>query len=265
VIDVPFDLVAFAEATPGTGTVYVAAGLGDSLYRATLDDIIVHPQGTKLLGLWANAVSVPAGTLIRQPQMVDYHFDKVCLGVTLEQFGYTHLFGRPLPLRGADKMNALTINAADEAALIGVWLGSSKITKAMLDSVNPTHLIHGAITQTCTVRTWTQGTVTWVESLPAGEYAIVGMRAGTYKSSGPGPALMRILIPYKTDWRPGVVCDQLVGASINHTCSEDYPMGDWPLMPEVTIDPNLGMPNVEIFSAVANTHHSVELLLQKIK
>lgn len=260
----PFDVIGFSEATPGAGTVNIAGALEDTLYRVTGDDIIVRGDAPYVLGLIYEALTVPASVILRQPQMIDYHLVKSKLGTGLNaMLGYTHMFGRPLPLRGGDKLNALSVNAADEITQIGLLVGSGKITQAMLDSVNPTHVIRGAGAKTLVAHTWTQATITWSESLPSGKYAVVGMRGGVYKAATPQNALARLVIPGKTDWRPGVVFSDMLAAGVMHTLSQD-PCACWPKMNEIVIDPNLGMPNVELLSTVACTAEAVELTLEKI-
>jgi hypothetical protein len=48
-----------------------------------------------------------------------------------------------------------------------------------------------------------------------------------------------------------------------HTLGQD-PYANWPKMSEVVLDPNLGMPNLELLSTVACTAEFVELTLEKI-
>lgn len=260
----PFDVIGFSEATPAAGTVNIAGALEDTLYRVTGDDILVRVDAPYVLGVTYEALTVPASMILRQPQMVDYHLVKSKLGTALNgMLGYTHMFGRPLPLRGGDKLNALSVNAADEITQIGVLLGSGKITQAMLDSVNPTHVIRGSGAKTLVAHTWTQATITWAESLPAGKYAVVGMRGGVYKAATPQNALARLVIPGATNWRPGVPFSDALSAGTMGTLTQD-PCANWPKMSEVVLDPNLGMPNLELLCTVACTAEFVELTLEKI-
>lgn len=258
----PFNLVGFTEAAPGTGTVPVAPGGNEQLYRVAGDDLYITQQARFVLGVLYAAEATGARAILRQAKMIDYDFIKGCLTADVDSIqGYTHLFGRPLPLR-VDKLNALSVNAGDEDTIIGVMLGSGKITQAMLDRVNPTHVINGYSDTTITALQWHHCAMTWNETLDAGIYEIVGMRAGVFLAANPWTALVRISIPGSQTWKPGVI------ASIMEADHEEYqsvtrePWKDWPLM-GVRFDTE-HLPNIEVLSPAAHTDENVELTLQKV-
>jgi len=258
----PFNLVGFTEATPGTGTVAVAPGGNEQLYRVAADDLYVTKEAPYVLGAFYAAESTPARLLLRQAKMVDYDIMKAILTTDrVATRGYSHYFGRPLPLR-ADKLNALSVNATDEDTIIGLMLGSGKITQSMLDAVNPTHVIHGYSATTITALYWTHCPITWDETLPAGIYEIVGMRAQGYLAANLWSGLIRLSIPGEQSWKPGVVA-HLGGADYELFSEEPYePFCRWPLM-GVKFDTE-HMPNIEALSPSAWTHERVELTLQKV-
>jgi len=244
----PFDLIGFSEATPGTGTVYLAAALGETLYRTTGDDILLNKEAPYLLGVHYSALTTPSRAILRQPRRIDIDISKAMRDTDLDPvIGWTHLFGRPILLNGADKLNALSVNATDEVTQIGLMVGSGKIAQAALDAVQVDHIIRGIVDQALTAHTWTTGTVTWAESLEKGSYAIVGMRGTNYKAATPSPTLARLLIPGNTDWRPGVPLSNAVGDKTIPT-SRKEPWADWPLMPDIKFDTEVGYPNVELLS-----------------
>ena len=258
----PFNLVGFSEAAPGTGIVNVLVGLNEQLYRVVTDDLYVTKEAPYILGVFAGAESTPNRVLLRQAKMIDYDIVKV-VDVNLGDAanGYTHLFGRPLPLR-VDKLTALSVNATDEDTLIGVLLGSGKITQAMLDAVNPTHKIHGYGDTTIVANTWTHVPITFTETLDAGIYEIVGMRGWTYLATNMF-ALMRVSIPGSQSWKPGVITDFAAAAHTHFRHGSRVMDGaDWPLM-GIRFDVE-HMPNVEILSPAASEDQDVELTLQKV-
>jgi hypothetical protein len=262
----PFDMIGFAEATPGTGLVNVAAAINDTLYKYDGDDIILKKEATHLLGAFFSAVSTPDNYRFRQPSlMTDHQLIKGMLEADVNPiWGYTHLFGRPLPLVGGEKLNALSQNATDETTLIGAIVGNSSISQNMLDSVRPTHSIIGDGDTTVTANTWSPCAMTWDQDLPKGDYAIVGMKFGYYIASGPLAALARIVIPGNTDWRPGVP-GALMGAAHSKFYDAGYlPCWHWPLMNKVVF-PHTSTPNIEVLSNAALTDQTVELLLQKVR
>jgi len=258
----PFNAVGFTEATPGTGTVPLAPGGNEQLYRVAADDLYVTKEAPYILGVLAAAVATGARAILRQPKLIDYDIIKVAEdGMSSPSCAYSHYFGRPLPLR-VDKLNALIVNAGDEAAIIGLLLGSGKITQSMLDAVNPTHVINGYADQTVTAYDWTHCAMTWNETLDAGVYEIVGMRAGTYIAAAWQIGLARISIPGSQTWKPGVLTTRMLADHEEYQNARFEPYSRWPLM-GVRFDTQ-HMPNIEVLSAAAITDENVELTLQKV-
>lgn len=262
----PFDLVGFSEAAPGTGTVAIAGAGGDNLYRVSGDDIIVRPEAQKLLGVFTAAESTGERLYVRQPSLyLDHQFHKIMLLTDIDPTqGYEHYFGRPLTLKGAEKVNVLIKNATDEDVLIGLLLGSSKITQGMLDAVNPTHSVLGIGDTTLTANSWSSVAITWDQDLPEGKYAVVGMKFGYWITSGNMACLARLVIPGNNDWRPGVP-GVLMEADHEEFQSATYlPFTAWPLMGKEAVVEHDRMPNIECLSPAAITDENVELLLQKV-
>jgi hypothetical protein len=242
----PFNLVGFTEATPGTGTVNVAPGGNEQHYFTSGDNLKVTPEAPYVLGVLYSAESTGARAILRQAKMIDYDIIKGCLTADVDTIqGWTHLFGRPLPLR-VDNLQALSVNGTDEDTIIGVMLGSGKIRQSDLDAVNPTHVITGYGDTTITANSWTHCPITWNETLDAGTYEVVGMRASVFLAANPWTALARLVIPGATNWRPGVPC------AIAEADHEEYqsitrePWKDFPLM-GVQFDVD-HMPNIEVLS-----------------
>jgi hypothetical protein len=262
----PFDLIGWTEATPGTGTVKLAGGLGDNLYSVNGDDITLKgaQKYYALLGVLYHAVSTGARALLRQPSLhLDHEFIKCALSADLDPSQGMHWFpNRPLPLYGNEKLNALSVNATDEINMVGAWIGDKQIPNASLDLM-PTQRITGYADVTVTAHTWTDVAITWNQDLPVGKYIPVGMRASIFKASGPTIALARLVIPGNNDWRPGVPmavaeADHEEFQSVTHD-----PWSKWHEMPEL-IFTNTLMPNIEVLSTVASTDENVELLIKKV-
>ena len=261
----PFDMIGWVEATPGTGLVNLAAGVGDTLYKYDADDIILKKEATHLLGSFGAAVGTGENYRFRQPSlMTDHQLIKVMLEADVDPaWGYSHLFGRPLPLVGGEKINALMQNGVDESALIGAIVGNAPITQSMVDGVRPTHSIIGDGDTTVTALTWSPCAITWDQDLPKGDYAIVGMKFGYYIAAAPLAALARIVIPGNNDWRPGVPGTLMGGDHKNFYDVTYLPCWHWPLMRKVVF-PHTSTPNIEVLSNAALTDQTVELLLQKV-
>lgn len=260
-----FDIICFGEAAPGAnGT--LAGNLGDTHYFVSGDDIIIKDKAPYLLGVFAAMESTGEQINITQPSLpLDYNIRKIgLLNLQSPALGWTHLWGRPLPLVGGEKVNIETQNATDEDAIVALMVGNGKITQNMLDAVNPTHIISGEADTTATAFTWSALTVTWQQDLPAGRYAVVGMRYGYWKTAAPAmPSIARLSFPETKAWRPGVPGIYQDKDHEEMQTADVLPFTMWPLMSECSF-PHTQMPAVEVFSAEAHTDENIELLLQKI-
>lgn len=259
----PFNLVGFAEATPGTGTNPLAVGLNEQLYTVTEgDNLLVTKEAPFVLGVFGIGTSTLGDVLLRQAKMIDYAIKKTSLVADVAAIcSFTNYFSRPLPLR-VDKLSALVVNATDEASLVGVMLGNGKITQSMLDSVNPTHVISGYGDTTLTTLEWTHCPITWDQTLDAGVYEVVGMRASVFLAAAADMSLMRLSIPGSQSWKPGVPANLASADHEEWQGTHICPAKDWPLM-GIRFDTQ-HMPNVEVLSIGADTDQNVELTLQKV-
>ena len=257
----PYNLVGFCEATPGTGINLLNVGLLEELYSVqNAVDLLVTQEAQYVLGVFAVGVSTLGDVLLRQPKMVDYAIKKTSLVADVAPLcSFTDYFARPLPLR-ADKLNVLVVNATDEAALVGLMLGSGKITQAMKDDVDPTHVISGYGDTTVSAYTWSRCPITWEQTLDAGIYEVVGMRGGVY--GGTDMSLMRLSIPGSKSWMPGIIAGQMQADHEEWQSLEALPAKDWPRM-GIQFDTQ-HMPNIEVLSIGADTDENVELTLQKV-
>ena len=259
----PFNMVGFTEATPGTGIVPIAPGGDERLYTVAADDLKITKEARFILGVFYAATTTPARVILRQPKMIDYDIIKGCLITErAASRGFTDLFATPLPLR-VDKLNVLSVNATDEETLVGLLLGSGKITQAMKDEVNPTHVIHGYSDTTIDALTWSHCPITWNEELDAGIYEIVKMRASVFLAAAPWSALVRLSIPGAQSWKPGVVA-HISGGDHTLYSQEEIGLGQkWPRM-GIKFDTD-HMPNIEVLSPAAHTDQNIELTLQKVE
>lgn len=262
----PFDLIGFGEATPGANGNLAAFKL-DDMYPSVTDYIKIQKKATKLLGISCYAESTLARTKLEQVGMpLDYAFEKGGLNSGVSpSLAYTDLRGRPLPLIAGENLSCSVINASDEAHNIYIMIGDGKITRAMLDSINPTHRITAYGDTAGVAYTWVNIPLTWNQSLPVGRYAVVGMNAGYYKSGGAKPAAARLVFhePHSAAWRPGVIANKVAAAHIGDQVGDWFEPNLWPLMANINF-PNDNMPTVEFNCGEAASDEDIELLLQKI-
>jgi len=148
---------------------------------------------------------------------------------------------------------------------VALWLGDGKITHAMLDQVNPTHIIDGVGDTTMTAFSWGAVDVTWAQTLGAGSYVPVGMRYSYFKTTPAMPSIARLVFKEgpAVAWRPGVIGHESVADHEADQTSREHPFDIWPFMPELAFT-NKNIPSLEVCSAEAHTDQNIELLLQKV-
>lgn len=262
----PFDIVAFLETQTATALSGMAT-VPDRYYNQVLDDLKVKDQARYLAGLLQIGVTTPKYCEVRQPSLkVPYRFYKAALSTVVDhRAGFTNLLNRPLPLYAKEKLNVYVQNATAEYSVVCLWLSNGKITQGSIDAVNPTHKITGYADQTLTVNVWNAVPITWDQDLPKGEYAIVGMRVGTYLAAST-PLVARLLLKGKEAgaWHPGVISNEITADKTIDVNNLTGPDQVWPLMPEISFTDDL-MPDLEMLSLTADTDHIVELDLVKTK
>jgi len=194
-----FTLVGYTEEQNITALGNVAA-IPDPHVRVEGDDIIV-PDLNNIIGYYCLGSSTTQARL-SSPSLRDE------LEPDIEPIDYAVLeprsdppyhdrFDTPIPL---DKAEALHFQVVQEAGVFRswglVWLGDGEA--ARLPS-GPLSTVRATASVTLTPNEWTNGALTFVQTLPAGTYAIVGMRA-----QSAGLVAARLVIPGYS-WRPGCI------------------------------------------------------------
>jgi hypothetical protein len=262
----PFDLVAFYESQQATALAGVAA-VADDIYRTNGDDLYVQAVASFLAGVLHSGATTPKYMEIRQPDLkIPHRFNKAVIQEGTSGYcGWTDLKKRPLPLFPAEKLNVYLQNASNEASLVVLALASGATSQAQLDAVRPTHMITGYADQALSAGVWTKNTLTWDQSLPAGRYAIVGMRAAEYKAANPMIGAARLIL-LDTTWRVGVPFSIMTGdKTLDIYGSYDVEFDRFPLMPDISFNHDQMPATAEVISAGADTDLFVNLMLQKIK
>lgn len=165
------------------------------------------------------------------------------------------------PLLTDYRQNPLTLNMLEEIQLMGTQTtGGAAVVVAIAGlasiPVGPApagniFTMRGTATATLVAGAWTQGAVTWQDTLPAGMYAVVGMQyIGT-------TALAARLIFNDQIERPGCVATGLV-TSRPHPMFQLGGLGQWGRFS------NNVMPNVEFLANAADTAQEVYLDLIRV-
>ena len=255
----PFDVVAFLETQTATALSNVSA-VADPVYQISGDDLLVKKQASFLAGLLHIGVTTPKYAELRQPSLkVPYRFVKSAISTVVDhRAGFTNLFDRPLPLYGGEKLNALVMNATAEYSAVVAFLTSGYIKP---EPITPTHVITAMIDSTLTANIWNTVTPTFDQDLPAGRYAVIGMKFGSYLADCQ-PLACRLVLP-ETQWRPGVVSAEITADKTLFVNLTNDLESKWGLMSEISF-PHDNMPKLEVLSLTADTDHMLELTLRKV-
>lgn len=257
----PFDVVAWSEAAPGTGTVGLTAGTGDTRYEFSGDYIRVKKEAPFLAGLFYAAETTPDNARIRQTSRIGAVDLQFIQSVDLNDLdplpGFSNFMDNPIRLRTGEWVQALSVNGNDEDTIIAAILASGAFPRDR-QYVSPTHIIHGESDQTLGVNAWTECTVAWDQTLPDGIYYIVGMKVGSFLSTS-GLAAARLILDM-TNWRPGVIAAKDEADKTSRMSAMPAPYEQWGLHKDLKFSSKT-MPRLEMLSVLANTDHRIELQL----
>lgn len=193
-----FHLTAFTESQDSATLVNVA-GLADPMMRVQGDDIIVPRGLNQLVAVYALGISLTRAMLVSPSLRGRWNYEISPIDRGADEPAspqlLVELFGSPLILAEDEALNAQAAEdgAAGTRATILVWLADGPFAPvegeiSTLRVTNATTLVANA---------WTNGALTFDQSLPAGRYAIVGAR---FQSAG--LQAFRFVFPGGT-WRPG--------------------------------------------------------------
>jgi len=241
-----FTLVAFTESQDSAALTNIAA-VADPHVRVVGDDIYVPVALPNLAGYHFCGANFTQGQVASPSlrRVVNLDIDQADLADEPGSPPNVHdLFGSPVPLDGGEALNTLM---AEDAA------GASRVNALLWFSDGPLAPVTGAMysiratnASTLGANAWTNGALTFTQTLPKGTYQVVGMRA---QSAGLRAA--RLVFP-GFSWRPGCIgCD--ADGDIEAPAFRHGNLGVWA---EFTHD---APPTVDFFSASADTAQVVIL------
>src|SRR5260221_1331720 len=171
-----FTLVAYSSAAAGINAALTAlAAVPDPHVRVVANDIYV-PVDFKYL--WGAA---PIGATMTRAQLSAPSLRRVFLteqapfdigALPTSPFKYITRDPDPLQLDGGEALDALITNTASDRETVLVWLapGPSK------PDVRPSFTMRVTATPTAVAGQWTNGAITFDQTLPAGRYDLVVAR-----------------------------------------------------------------------------------------
>lgn len=247
-----FHLAAFTESQDTGGVLTYCAALFDGILTVAGDDISV-PEGLPNLGaVLALGATITQARLeapsLRRTILLDVR--PLNVGAEpLSPYPIINLFDNPLPLDPFESIRALVAEGAAgaERETVLVWLTDSPATPVRGEIFT----LYGTAAVTLTANAWTSAAITWSQTLPAGTYQVVGMRA---ESAGLVAARLSFV---GQSFRPGCVGLD-AAADIEHSIFRYGNLGVWGEFAHNQ------PPNVDFLSVSADTNEYVWLDLVRV-
>lgn len=250
-------LGGFGETIDGAGTTQNLAALADPLLFTSGDTLRV-PELENVAGMFAGIASGGTGIC----QLVAPSLREIGNYLVTPIMGNTDGDAEPSdPVRGADlrvtplrlrhRENATVEFNSNTTVAQFQWLLMVFFDQIRPVPSGPVRTLRFTNTDTLTVDVWTNGALTAAEELPAGEYAVIGMRA---ISAG---LVAARLVPRGSGWRPGCIggdTDDYEG----HPMFRYGGLGEWMRFVHDNI------PSVDFLSVSADTDQDVFLDLVKV-
>jgi hypothetical protein len=221
-----FTLIGWTESQDSAALVNVAA-LADPHVRVSGDDIIVPGEQpgqaalTQLIGAYALGPNTTRAQLVSPSLRRVLNIELGPIDVGAEPAVPTPFIDLRMSPIVLDAEEALNAQAAEDAAgaarsTVLAWLADKpiEITRGDIRSVRVTN------TTTLVANAWTNGALTFDQTLPAGRYQIVG---GRFVSAGL-QAWRCLFVGYQ--WRPGAIGYDVV-SDVDHVAFRMGGLGIW--------------------------------------
>ena len=193
-----FTLIGYNETFTGAATLDPVTPIADAHVRVEGNNIVVPGGLNHLLGVYGLG-SVLTGVRIDSPSLRrTLLLDVEPIDTGSEPASYPPLFNMfyaPLPLDEFEPIRFLASVSGAGTATGLVWLGDGPQSPVAGDIFTA----RATAGVTCTTGAWSNGALTFDQTLPAGRYQVVGMRA-----YGAGLAAARLVFVGGT-WRPGCI------------------------------------------------------------
>lgn len=190
----PFTLVAFFKDTENA-TLLAIQPIADQHVTVSGDDLTT-PELNQIVGAIFCANQASAAQ-IRSPSLRRLFMEEIGKLITAERFRYSSgLFHDhrvdPIPLVTAEKLNVYMTHGSAGWALLWLADGPIEPIHGNIRTIKATTVSHGA------ENAWTNSALSLNQTLPAGRYAVVGMRVFGVDLL----AARLVFVGYS--WRPGV-------------------------------------------------------------
>lgn len=242
-----FTLVGYYESQDSASLTNVAA-LTDPHVRVVGDDIVI-PSGLSYVGaVYGIGSAISRAQLVSPSIRRRYPFEVAPLEIAAEPadpIKFLPFFQSPIAL---DEDEALNFQAAENGAGANASTGLVWLCDGATNPIVGTEIftIRATNTTTLVANAWTNGALTFGDTLPAGEYALVGARG-----SSAGLVAFRFVFS-QYPWRPGAIASDTVG-ELGHPIFRFGNLGTWGEFSHNT------PPTVDFLSISADTSQIVDL------
>jgi hypothetical protein len=198
-----FTTVAYVKSQDTGGVLTNVAAIADQHVRVSGDDVIVPDDLPFLCGAYAGGTTITGARISSPALRRTLLLDVSPLNVGAEPLSPTPLFNAfysPLPLDADEALNALVAEGATGAEYeeVVVFLGDGAQSPVSGDI----YTVRATGSTTLTAYAWSNVPLTFAQTLPAGRYQLVGLRA-----ISAGAIAARCVFVGGT-WRPGcIACD----------------------------------------------------------
>lgn len=198
-----FGLLAWSQSVDSAGALTPLAALADQSVRVNGNDIIVPTGLQNLVAYYGLGPSISRGQLV-SPSLRRYLNPEISPldvnALPTPPIGFSDISENPILL---DAEEALDANFAETAAgasrgTIAAWLADGPIERVSGDI----RTVRVTATTTLVANAWTNGAITFDQTLPAGTYQCVGARF--FSTNG---QLFRMVF-VGGQWRPGALMMQ---------------------------------------------------------
>ena len=195
-----FTLVGYTQSVDTSGSLTTIAALADPHVRVVSNDIVVPADVSNLGHAYALGPSITRASIVSPSIRRRYPFElyPTDASATPSSLPVFNGFASPIALDPDESLNAQFAESGAGASrgTILIWLTDGQYRADVSDEI---FTIRATGTTTLTANAWTNCALTFNDTLPAGEYAIVGMAAFST-----GAQAARLVIPQYA-WRPGCI------------------------------------------------------------
>ena len=207
-----FTLVGFTQSVDTSGALTTIAALADPHIRVSGNDVTVPDALPNIGSVYALGPNITRAALVSPSIRRRYPFEVFptdANATPANHFVFTP-FTAPISLDSDESLNAQFAESGAGATrgTVLVWLTDGAYQPATSSEI---FTIRATGTTTLTANAWTNCSLTFNDTLPAGDYQVVGMAA-----TSTGAQAARLVFSQYA-WRPGVIASTSVNAVGNPT------------------------------------------------